>query len=180
VKALFLPKRRSSTLTKSVLYAAGAIAVLMGGNGCTTEGQGGSSAGSLVTIQYVRPESFTDFRIQGRDVQTSASTFTREVTQALEPVMRSQFPGDRLTLQFTNIDLAGRSSQGPRSVRVVRSRTPARLWFNYLLRDQSGKTVATGSQTLTTSSVSTRGGSGPVPSETEVLQRWLRRLSVPR
>jgi hypothetical protein len=168
-------------LTKSVLHAAGAIVVLMGGNGCTTQGTGGSSAAGIVTVQYVRPENFADFRIQGRDVQSSASTFTREVTQALEPVMRSQFPGDRLTLQFTNVDLAGRHSQGPRSARVVRRRTPARLWFGYVLQDQSGRSVATGSQALVdTSLVSSRGVSGPVPSETQMLQRWLRRLSVPR
>jgi hypothetical protein len=123
---------------KSLFAAAGAI-VPMGGSGCTTEGPEGGGAAAIVTVHYLRPENFTDFHLQGRDVRSSTAIFTREVTQALEPVMRRRFPGARLTLRFTNIDLAGRASAGARSVRVVRTRTPARLWFDYLLRDTSGR-----------------------------------------
>jgi hypothetical protein len=168
-------------MMKPVLAATGAIVMLIGGSGCTTEGLEGDGAAAIVTVQYVRPESFTDFRLQGRDVRSSTSLFTREVTQALEPVMRRRFPGDRLTLRFTNIDLAGRGSAGARSVRVVRTRTPARLWFDYLLRDKSGRSVTSGSQVLVdTSSVSSLSSAGSLSSESRMLQRWLQRLSVTR
>jgi hypothetical protein len=168
-------------MMKSLFAAAGAIVMLIGGSGCTTGGPEGRGAAGIVTVQYVRPENFTDFRLQGRDVRSSTSLFTREVTQALEPVMRRRFPGDRLTLRFTNIDLAGRGSAGARSVRVVRTRTPARLWFDYLLRDTSGRSVTSGSQVLVdTSSVSRLSSSASLSPESRMLQRWLQRLSVTR
>jgi Protein of unknown function (DUF3016) len=169
-------------MMKAALAVAGAIAMLMSGNGCSTEGTEGSGGAGVVTVQYVRPENFTDFSVQGRrDTQSSAAIFTREVTGALEPVMNRRFPGDRLTLRFTNIDLAGRSTVGPRSVRVVRNRTAARLWFDYLLRDKSGRSATSGSQTLVdNSSVSGRTSSGSLSPETRMLQRWLERLSVNR
>ena len=63
--------------------------------------------------------------------------------------MRSGFPGDMLTLRFTDIDLAGRrTSMRPGSVRILRPDMLARLSFNYLLRDRSGRPVASGSKTL--------------------------------
>src|SRR5215469_15684444 len=135
-------------MMKPLFATAGAIVMLIGGSGCTTGGSEGGGAAGIVTVLYVRPENFTDFHLQGRDVRSSTSFFTREVTQTLEPVMGRRFPGDRLILRFTNIDLVGRGSAGARSVRVVRTRTPARLWFDYLLRDRSGRSVASGSQVL--------------------------------
>jgi hypothetical protein len=168
---------------KPALYAICAIVVLISGIGCTTQGVGGRGtvAGTVVTVQYVNPENFTDFSVQGRDVRHSTSVFTQEVTRTLEPVMKSRFPGDLLTLRFTNIDLAGRRSAGARSVRIVRTRTPTRLSFDYLLRDKSGRSVASGSQRLVdTSAVGNPSRSGPLTSESRMLQRWLQRLSVTR
>ncbi|MBV9875654.1 MAG: DUF3016 domain-containing protein [Verrucomicrobia bacterium] len=168
---------------RPALYASCAIGLLVGGLGCATQGTGGGGAvaSAVVTVQYTNPQSFTDFRVQGRDVQYSTSTFTGEVTRTLEPVMASQFPGYRLTLQFTNIDLAGQRTTGPRSVRVVRTRHPARLSFNYVLQDKSGKAAASGSRTLVqTSTARGPSASGTVGAETQMLQRWLRGLSVTR
>jgi hypothetical protein len=152
--------------------------------GCTTQSVGGRGAvaGSVVTVQYVNPENFTDFSIHRRDVRYSTSVFTQEVTQTLEPVMKSRFPGDMLTLRFTNIDRAGRrSSVGASSVRVVRNRTPARLSFDYVLQDKSGRAVASGSQRLVdTAHTSSRNPSGPLSNENRMLRRWLQSLSVHR
>lgn len=165
-------------------YAICSIVMLFGGAGCTTEG-GRGAAPSVVTVQYVNPGSFTDFSVQGRDVQYSTSVFTQEVTRTLEPVMGSRFPGSLLTLRFTDIDLAGRrSSAGASSVRIVRNRTPARLSFDYLLRDKSGRTAASGSQRLVDNPRRTQSGnpsrSGPLFNENRMLQRWLQSLPVTR
>jgi DUF3016 family protein len=162
------------------LYASCAIALLFGGMGCATHGTvgGGAVPGAIVTVQYVNPQNFTDFSVQGRDVQ---SAFTREVMQTLEPVMKSRFPAYMLTLQFTNIDLAGRTTAGPRTVRVVSTRHPARLSFNYVLQDKSGHSAASGSRTLVETSPA--GGTrrpGPLNTETQMLRRWLGGLSVAR
>jgi hypothetical protein len=168
---------------KPALYASCAIGLLVGGMGCATQGTGGGGAvaGAIVTVQYTNPQNFTDFRVQGRDLQYSTSAFTQQVTQTLEPVMRSQFPAYMLTLRFTNIDLAGQRSTGPRQVRVVSTRHPARLSFNYVLQDKSGHSAASGSRTLVQTST-TRGPSrsGPLGVEAQMLQRWLSRLSVTR
>ena len=167
---------------KLTLYAICALVMLFSGSGCSTEGGGGAATG-VVTVQYLNPERFTDFNVQGRDVQSSTTVFTQEVTNTLQPVMGSRFPGYLLTLRFTNIDLAGRrSSVRASSARVVRGSTPARLSFDYVLRDKSGRTVASGSQRLVDHARPTQAGnpsrSGPLFNENRMLRRWLQSLSV--
>jgi Protein of unknown function (DUF3016) len=167
---------------KLTLYTVCAVAMLFSGFGCSTEVGGGVATG-VVTVQYLNPERFTDFNVQGRDVQSSATVFTREVTNTLQPVMLSRFPGYLLTLRFTNIDLAGRrSSLRASSARVVRGSTPARLSFDYVVRDKSGRTVASGSERLVDSARPTQAGnpsrSGRLFNETRMLRRWLASLSV--
>jgi hypothetical protein len=165
---------------KLTIHAICAMVMLFIGFGCSTEGGGGAATG-VVTVQYVNPERFTDFSVQGRDLQSSTTVFTQEVTNTLQPVMQSRFSGYLLTLRFTNIDLAGRRT-GTSSVRVVRNRTPARLSFDYVLQDKSGRTVASGSQRLVDNARSTQAGnpsrSGPLFNENRMLRRWLQSLSV--
>ena len=167
---------------KLTFYAICAIAMLFSGLGCTAEGGRGTGP-SVVTIQFVNPGRFTDFSVQGRDVQHSASVFTQQITSTLEPVMESRFPGYLLTLQFTDIDLAGRrSSIGASSSRIVRTRTPARFAFDYVLRDRSHRTIASGSERLVdTARLSLSGNpnrSRLLANESRTLRRWLQSLSV--
>jgi Protein of unknown function (DUF3016) len=169
---------------KLAIYAVCAIAMIMGGVSCTTEG-GRSAAATVVAVQFVDPGRFTDFSVQGRDVRYSTSVFAQEVVRTLTPVMESRFSGYLLTLRFTDIDLAGhRSSVGASSVRIVRSQTPARLSFEYVLRDKSGSTVARGSQRLVDDArrtlSSNPGRSRSLSTESRMLQRWLQSLSVTR
>lgn len=112
---------------KLALYAICAIVAVVGGIGCTTGGGTGvvPGQGGVVAVQYVSPQTFTDFSVQGRNVRSSTSVFTQEVTRTLEPVMRRRFPGDVLTLRFTDIDLGGRrSASRPGSVRILRPDSP--------------------------------------------------------
>lgn len=169
---------------KLSLYAICAAMLLFGAVGCTTGGGQGASP-SMVTVQYLNPETFSDFIVPGRDVQNSTSTFTQEVTRTLVPVMESRFPADRLTLRFTDINQAGRrSSLGASTVRVVRNRTPSRISFDYALRDKSGRTLASGSQRLVDNGHRTLSNnlsrSRPFFNEGRMLQRWLQSLPLPR
>ncbi len=171
---------------KPTLSAVGAFALIIGNFGCTstttrTAAPGTPSAPAVVTIDYVNPGRFTDFRINNRDVQHSSTVFTRNITSALLPVMARRFPAHTLNLRYTNIDLAGRRTTGPQSVRVVRTRTPARLAFDYVLRDPSGRTVASGSRRLvdTGRPSSGRADTGPVATETAMMRRWLQSLRAP-
>ena len=116
------------------------------GLGCSAHGA--TDVRSVITVQYVTPRKFYDSSIHDRDIRYSASVFTEEITEDLASVINRRFPGHRLTLRFTNIDLAGNGTTEPRSVRVVQTNRPARLSFEYLLQDQSGLSVAGGSQTF--------------------------------
>jgi len=174
---------KSTVSMKRLVYAIHALAMLISSAGLPTQGMAAGSTGvsAPVRIQYVKPQGFTDFSIHQRDIGYSASYFTKEVTRSLEPVMNSRFPGNVLTLQFTNIDLAGSGTRGSRSVQVVRSHTPARVAFNYQLQDQSGRSIASGSQSLVNDVTFGRTNaprSGPVSAETRMLQTWLKGLRV--
>ena len=141
-----------------------------------------------VTIQYVSPEKFSDFRIYGRDAQWSASYFASQISDDLQPVLNRRVPGAKLTLRFTDIDLAGRygnSSRGGRSVRVTSGLvTPARLSFVFVLQDSSGRTIASGSTRITdTSNPSSlanrsRSGSKPLYYEKQMLEKWLKSVKT--
>jgi Protein of unknown function (DUF3016) len=115
-----------------------------------------SAQPSNVAIQFVSPEKFTDFRIYGRDGRWSASYFASQISDDLKPALNRRFPGSKLTLRFTDIDLAGsyrNSSRGGRDVRVVRGAiTPARMSFVFLLQDSNGRTLASGSTRITDTS----------------------------
>ena len=167
---------------KRTLYGLCAMALLLGGVSCTTEGGAGAGR-AVVTVQFVNPGTFTDFSVQGRNLQDSASIFSQEMTRTLEPVMESRFSPSVLTLRFTDIDLAGRRrSTRASSVRVVRNLSRVRLAFDYLLQTKAGRTLASGSQRLVDTARSTQSGnpnrSRPLFNETQMLRRWLQSLPV--
>ena len=166
---------------KPTLCAIYVIVMLFCGSGCTTQG-GRSATSSVVTIQFVNPERFTDFSLQRRDVQYTAAVFTQRMTEALQPVMESRFPSCQLRLQFTDIDLAGRHASMASSSSVTRTRMPARFSFDFVLRDRSGRTLASGSQRLIVTERSSLSGnpnrSTSLTNESRTLARWLQFLSV--
>jgi hypothetical protein len=166
---------------KLPLSAIIAFVMLFWCSGCTTPSErSGSAPSSVVTIQFIHPERFTDFSLQRRDIQYTAAIFTQRMTEALQPVMESRFPGGQLILQFTDIDLAGRrfSMASP----PTRSSMPPRFSFNFALRDRSGRTLASGSQRLSVterSSLSSNPNrSSRLTNESRTLARWLHFLSV--
>jgi hypothetical protein len=141
---------------------------------------------SNITIQYVSPEKFADFRIHGRDAQWSASYFSSQISDYLRPMLNRRFPGAKLTLRFTDIDLAGSSPNSGRggNVRVNRGTiTPARLSFVFLLQDSGGRSLASGSRRITDNSnpnslARQRSGSQPLYSEKQMLEKWLRSVKT--
>jgi hypothetical protein len=140
-----------------------------------------------VTIQFVQPEKFTDFSIYGRDSRWSASYFASEISGDLKPALKRKFPGSKLTLRFTDIDLAGSSRtsrRGGRDVRVVRGEmTPARMSFEFLLQDGTGRTLANGSARITDTShhsslLRSQSSSKPLYYEKRMLGKWLKSVKV--
>ncbi len=104
-------------------------------------------------IEFVHPERFTDFRIQGRNEIDSARIFRDQVSSYLSPVVAKRFPDATLSLRFTDIDLAGRLAPSRirkfNNVRFDREgASPLRLEFEYTLTDPKGSVLATGSKRL--------------------------------
>jgi len=136
-----------------------------------------------VAIQFVSPEKFTDFRIYGLDVRWSASFFASQISDDLKPTLNENFPGSKLTLRFTDINLAynyrtsGRSGLGVRVVR--RPIGPERMSVVFLLQDSNGRPLATGSTRITDTSSHNvlarhRSGSELLYYEKQMLERWLK------
>ena len=172
---------------KPIFYAICALGVFIGNFGCTTAGDrpvstSTPSAPAVVTVDFVAPERFTDFRINNRDFEHSSMVFTRDVTSALRPVMARRFPGHTLILRYTNIDLVGRRTSGPQGLGVVSGSTPPWLEFNYVLQNPSGRTIASGSRRLVASAPasSSESRTRPVQIEANMMQRWLQALRVPQ
>jgi hypothetical protein len=106
---------------------------------------------SNVRVEFVHPEHFTDFRIEGRDEVASAPIFRDEVSSHLSSVVSKRFPGQTLVLRFTDIDLGGRLGNRPgfNDVRFDRQLgPPIRLSFDYSLLNWKGNVVAGGSKSL--------------------------------
>ena len=137
-----------------------------------------------VTVQFVNPAKFTDFKVHGRDANYTASLFGGNVQDELRPLMRQKYPNCSLLLRFTDIDLAGRYTTA-RNARVTSSAHPARMSFDFVLADTNGKVLAKGSTRLTDSSGLSSGRYDPRRSqlfyyERRTLNRWLRTLSTSR
>ena len=113
-----------------------------------------ASSSSNVIITVVHPERFTDFRVQGRTDQEGAVKFVAEMMEALAPTVAQQAPSSTLVLQFTDIDLGGRSK--PRLTRRFTNvrfynngREPVRMAFDYTLANARGRVLAKGSDSAT-------------------------------
>jgi hypothetical protein len=106
-----------------------------------------------VRIEFVQPQRFTDFRIQGRNEIESTRIFRDQVSPSLSSVVAKRFPGSTLTLKFTDINLAGRYE--PTRIRKFndvrferQGASPLRLEFQYTLTDSKGRILTTGSKSL--------------------------------
>ncbi|MBW0001035.1 MAG: DUF3016 domain-containing protein [Verrucomicrobia bacterium] len=138
-------------------------------------------------LNYIRPERFTDFRMQGRPESESVRIFSYYVSPPLSRELERRLPGARLTLTFTDIDLAGRYEpwRGPHFlyIRFYRDSTPLRLDFQYTLTSLRGAVLASGAARVYEAyyqyfdmGTRTELNTNPAYYETNALQRWLGRL----
>jgi hypothetical protein len=148
-----------------------------------------ASEPSNVRIEFVHPERFSDFRIQGRQAIESASIFRDHVSAYLSPNVARRFPGSTLTLSFTDIDLSGRLE--PWRIREFNNvrfdhnvASPLRLFFDYTLTDSKGKVLASGSKSLVVGDYLSRYAYYPNVEQTQTLfyekvtlNRWLDYLT---
>ena len=140
-----------------------------------------ASAGSI-EIKLVDPDSFRDFSVSGMRANRSAPIFEREVTRELERLVAKTIgDGNRLVLEFSDIDMAGeiqpwRSSEG-RNIRYMESHYPPRLSFAFEVLDAAGEVLLKGSEELRDPTYLSRMRIGAADSfrfEVELLRDWIR------
>jgi hypothetical protein len=143
-----------------------------------------------VQVDFVKPENFTDFRIQGRQENVSAGIFRDQISAYLSPIVAKRFPGDSLKLKFTDIDLAGRidlsRTRQLSNIRIDRNvASPLRLYFDFTLTDAKGKILASGSKSLVDPDYlyrytyySERARSATLFYEKATLNRWIDTLTL--
>lgn len=133
-----------------------------------------------VTIDWQRPEGFTDIR----PVHQSAARFQERLFRVFQETfehLAQRLPADqRLQITFEDIDLAGDLRTGRfGQARVVRDTSPARLRFRWALVDAKGRRLAAGEERLTGNRVSAgtlaRPGRDPFGIEKALLERWFSR-----
>ncbi len=133
-------------------------------------------------VIFDHPEKFTDVRDsyvpsdKGRDgILENIRTFIVRRTESMIP------EGDKLTITFTDIDLAGeyepwRGAQFD-DVRIVKPIYPPAFKFTYSVTDASGKVIREGSENIRDMDFQMRvtiDASDPLRYEKDILDEWAR------
>jgi hypothetical protein len=133
-------------------------------------------------VIFDHPEKFTDVRDsyvpsdKGRDaILGTLRTYLVRRTESMIP------EGDKLTITFTDIDLAGeyepwRGAQYD-DVRIVKSIYPPAFKFAYAVTDASGKVIREGSENIRDLNFQMRvtiDSSDPLRYEKDILDEWAR------
>jgi hypothetical protein len=119
--------------------------------GCQTN-TAGSAADSRVSVVFENPENFSDLKddLQGSEIgrRRTEDLFRHMVSEEAARLLKE---GQRLTLTFTDVDLAGDylpSAPSGHDIRVVRAVYPPRMNFRYSLTDQNGNVIKEGEERL--------------------------------
>jgi hypothetical protein len=136
---------------------------------------------SRVEVVFDHPERFTDVKdadiptVEGRDaILGRIRAFLVRRAGPLVP------EGDRLTITFTDIDLAGEFDprhSGPFNVRVLKENYPPAFEFTYSVTDATGKVVRKGAENIRDPGYLTRASVDSIDSlryEEDILEEWAR------
>jgi len=141
-----------------------------------------ADAPPAVTVEFVKPESFSDVEDRRTRVSADRNPALRAIREHLEDKALAYLaPGQSLLVRFTDIDLAGEYEPSAdlrwADVRIVKRVYPPRLKFDYQLSDIDGVTLAEGSTQLRDLGF-LEGNTGrqqdPLLFEKRLLDRWLR------
>lgn len=154
-------------LIRALLVAFAALAVLS------------TAAAAGVVVRFVSPERYSDldFRSPSKREQL-VREFERFLTAQGARYLR---PGQRLSIEVLDIDLAGREEPWRMrlgDVRVMRDITPPAVKLRYVL-EEGGRAVRRGEETVLDwnylSNISARNSSEWLPYEKAMLRDWFRR-----
>ena len=142
-------------------------------------------ADSRVTIVFAHPEKYTDLKDNGTDFDNERGRdhYLPLLKEHLEQEAGRQLaPGQKLTITFTDIDLAGDFEpwRGPQfgDVRIVKEIYVPRLTLTYQLTDETGRVLKEGERKLVDLAYQTRMTGtfrdDPLRYEKSMLSDWLR------
>ena len=130
-------------LTPLLAFASGISLALL--SGCQTGASSSALDDGRISVEFQDPRNFTDFKdsLVGSDIglENLQSMVRRMVLEE----------GQRLTVTFTDIDLAGDylpTAASGRDIRVVKEIYPPRMRFRYTLADASGAVLKEGEEHL--------------------------------
>jgi Protein of unknown function (DUF3016) len=141
-----------------------------------------AKAPARTEVIFSEPEKFTDVKDsdfatdRGRDdILDQIRRFVVERADATLP------PGQKLTITFTDIDLAGEFEpwRGPQfsDVRIVKALYPPAFKFSYKVTDEAGQTVKSGEENIRDLSFDLRmtiNRQDPLHYEKDILGDWIR------
>lgn len=127
-----------------------ALACLVLTFGCASDRPAGATGGGgTVAVRFLEPQRFTDF-VEPGPAPANQERLMRNLADFAERTGRGVVPaGQTLEIEFTDIDLPGRLSRGPRPTRVTRGTESAQVRLNYRLRDAGGRVLREGSDGFT-------------------------------
>lgn len=132
----------------AAFFATVALAFTLG---CQTP-PGADAYSDRVSVNYENPERFTDLKEDlhgtGKSSERMQDLFRAMVREEAGPRLKD---GQKLTITFTDVDLAGDylpSASSGYDIRVVKEIYPPRQRFNYRLTDASGAVVKEGSEAI--------------------------------
>ncbi len=104
---------------------------------------------SLVQVSYTNPEKFTDFETR-LGASDRLDRLKKDLSHNLEKIWKKNITdGSRLSINFTDIDMAGRIIIGIEQIREVRVDTDRSVVeFDYTITDKNGEVIKSGHEKL--------------------------------
>ena len=149
--------------------------------GCASSSTKERAGGGTAAVRFLQPEQYTDLQRSGATAAESREALLLVIERFIQQEAARHLPaGQQLSMEFLDIDQAGRIPPASiQRLRVVSDRYPARLVFQYELRDASGVVLKSGRETLTgfsRESVASAQDRDELATEKGMLREWLRRL----
>lgn len=157
-------------------------AVFFGCQSTSTPAPSGVTA-DAITVNFPHPEKYTDFTdtLGGLPSDSYSTTFRDYLKKTAPYYMQA---GQKLTVTFNDIDLAGDFQPGTRSnanqIRIIKDIYRPRMDINFQLTGADGKVVKEGQRTLMNmnfqmdQSANITSGNEPLFYDKQLLLRWLQ------
>ena len=167
------------TITPRFLLVAAALLSLgLGARAADTQ----TDASSRAVVAFENPEKFTDVKDSQTGSDKGRDYYLKEIRLLVEEEAAGLPEGQKLTITFTDIDLAGDylpSMPSGEDVRVIKDIYYPRMKFTYTITDASGAVVKEGTENLSDMNFMMNPGilnrGEPLFHDKAMLRDWLRR-----